>query len=322
MKRFLYMSFVCLILMACNKDENEEGKVSYADVDWYAIEDSDDPLDHLIYTCYDEYGVAIFYEDTIGRVQTGTSFDGTPRMHYEVLDVNYMITTKNDQNSYTESRDREALTKTVEFLKTDVLPRLPESVQPRCYFLTDSCITYRKTYITRVAGKIIEGCDDFAWRALATTMIGRVGRMENELPSVWAKYAGEILAADVTLKLVNHYAFELQEFYDLSENVHVPEVLSGSSKKTIYGQRMNRSNRDYPFQHWNLYGFLNFSEVYNPDNQDADRKGYTAPLQTDDLRAFVTAYYQYTEEEFKALYTDYEVILAKYDVIKKIVEKL
>ena len=72
---------------------------------------------------------------------------------------------------------------------------------------------------------------------------------------------------------------------------------------------MNRSNRDYPFQHWNLYGFLNFSEVYNPDNQDADRKGYTAPLQTDDLRAFVTAYYQYTEEEFKALYTDYEVIL-------------
>ena len=34
MKRFLYMSFVCLILMACNKDENEEGKVSYADVDF------------------------------------------------------------------------------------------------------------------------------------------------------------------------------------------------------------------------------------------------------------------------------------------------
>ena len=130
-----------------------------------------------------------FAMDTIGRVQTGTSFDGTPRMHYEVLDVNYMITTKNDQNSYTESRDREALMKTVEFLKTDVLPRLPESVQPRCYFLTDSCITYRKTYITRVAGKIIEGCDDFAWRALATTMIrSEERRVGKECRSRWSPY--------------------------------------------------------------------------------------------------------------------------------------
>ena len=69
-KKYLIYSIIFLALIACSKDEDEEGKISYDDIDWYAIQDSDEPLDHLIYQCYDEYGVAIFYNDTIGSVQT------------------------------------------------------------------------------------------------------------------------------------------------------------------------------------------------------------------------------------------------------------
>ncbi|MFR7808663.1 MAG: hypothetical protein ACLU4N_04950 [Butyricimonas faecihominis] len=69
--------------------------------------------------------------------------------------------------------------------------------------------------------------------------------------------------ADVTLKLVNHYAL-VQEFYDLS-SVHVPEVLSGSSKENDIWPT------DEPVIEITLsaleFVWFEFSEVYNPDNQ-------------------------------------------------------
>ncbi|MFI3316447.1 MAG: hypothetical protein SNF93_02565 [Rikenellaceae bacterium] len=88
-KKILYFAISIALFVACNKEE--ELSPSGYDLNWYALEESDNALDQLRYQIYSAMGVTIFYNDVIGTQERGTDFSGNPIIYEEVLDPNYAI---------------------------------------------------------------------------------------------------------------------------------------------------------------------------------------------------------------------------------------
>lgn len=90
MKTWIFI-FVTILFAACAK---EDDLVPSEIRNWYVITPSDnmDEVDTKIYDLYQKYGIAVFYEDTIGSEDRGWKDEnGNPKLYYEVLNLGYDI---------------------------------------------------------------------------------------------------------------------------------------------------------------------------------------------------------------------------------------
>ena len=55
----------------------------------YVLEDSADPVGHACFELYKEYGVPVFFNDTIAAYANGTDYYGNALTRYETLDLNW-----------------------------------------------------------------------------------------------------------------------------------------------------------------------------------------------------------------------------------------
>ena len=63
--KFLYVLLLSVLFSACDKEDNLTP--SNLGKDWFTIENSEDPVDRAIYQFYEETGIPVFYNDTIGQ---------------------------------------------------------------------------------------------------------------------------------------------------------------------------------------------------------------------------------------------------------------
>ena len=70
MKKAIYAAVAALLVAGCGKDKDLSP--SGLDRNWFAVEDSSDPVDHLRYEIYSQTGIALFRNDTIGSIAGST----------------------------------------------------------------------------------------------------------------------------------------------------------------------------------------------------------------------------------------------------------
>ena len=133
MKKAIYAAVAALLVAGCGKDKDLSP--SGLDRNWFAVEDSGDPVDHLRYEIYSQTGIALFRNDTIGSIDRGLDALGNPYVYYEVLDVNYAITSRTEVATYELSEDDDAVIAGLELMRDRVIPILPEKLYPRCFLL-------------------------------------------------------------------------------------------------------------------------------------------------------------------------------------------
>lgn len=95
MRKLIYMLLLG-VFAACSKEDALTPSVVK---NWYVITPTEnmDEVDGLIYSLYDKYGKAVFYEDTIGSEDRGWKDEnGNPKPYYEVLRLDYDMTELND----------------------------------------------------------------------------------------------------------------------------------------------------------------------------------------------------------------------------------
>ena len=63
-KLILPLLLVVALFTSCSDDDDL--KPSNLERNWFVLEDSDDPVDHLRYLFYEKTGIPVFYNDTIG----------------------------------------------------------------------------------------------------------------------------------------------------------------------------------------------------------------------------------------------------------------
>ena len=63
MIKMYYWGLICCFFSFCwaCTDDSEDVNSTDLDIDWFVVEDSENPIDHLIYTVYEKYGVPIYF---------------------------------------------------------------------------------------------------------------------------------------------------------------------------------------------------------------------------------------------------------------------
>lgn len=74
----------------------------------YALTDSSDPVQHACYEIYKEYGVPVFFNDTIASYPNGTDYYGNALTRYETLDLNWKF----------QSHDRGKVTYAFDYIRS------------------------------------------------------------------------------------------------------------------------------------------------------------------------------------------------------------
>lgn len=93
--------FLCVLLaVLCTACLKEDTLTPSEIKNWYVIEPTEnmDEVDQKIYDIFLSYEVATFYRDTIGSENRGwVDTLGNPKLYYEVIDLNYDMTSEEDK---------------------------------------------------------------------------------------------------------------------------------------------------------------------------------------------------------------------------------
>ena len=140
MKVFRYLLGVLafITIYSCgNEDDLVPGRVDFSDP-YVITDDPNDPIQHRRYEIFQEYGVPVFFNDTIKSVFLRNDYYGTPIYQYETLDMNWNFTSHTGGQityRYTYITDPAEQEEALDFAET-YLSVASERMYPFALFLT------------------------------------------------------------------------------------------------------------------------------------------------------------------------------------------
>lgn len=298
-----------LLTIGCKKEKALEP--SNLDEDYFVVKDNpNDPVDHTIYQFYQSTGIASFYNDTIHRRRISDSA-GFPRYNYVRLSLNYNLFGAT-QYRYVRLSSKTNVPACLTVIKDKVLPVLPDNLNIPSILLVDSFINLTPLlYVNSEDGwNAIQGFNTVGIKVV------NAGVMTEEEKKT---YAGSILAGMAEKRLNSLYAAELQKnFYSITRAAGLtlmeydiyfglPFFIFGVDFSTVPPAEQ--------------YGYLKYIHIAN--NWGLDDPLYTAAPANEqsDLRAFLTAIFRYTTAEFNAKYTNDELVLQKFGIVKNMAKR-
>ena len=289
----IYSLLLFSVCFACS--DNEDLKPSGFDQDWFAIEnDPRDPLKSLVYDIYVNQKVSVFYNDTIGKSIRGVDEDGNPVVHYQILMPQYTIDGINPNYRFVPSQDKDIILNAVRFLNERVLSMLTGEAMPKSYFLVDSVAYLEDSY------------DDIwgirnTYKGMMTTVCGRITELSVMSEAELRELAVDIIALDLGPYICATYKIDLEKFY-LQTNTY--------AGKNLYGLRLEYDSTPSFYDDLYEYGFIRPVSDYN-----------MTPTEEEGVSDYVKAVLFYSEEEFTGMYEEFDVIMAKYAIMKRIMDK-
>ncbi len=290
----LYLLLLAGLFTACS--EEEELVPSGYGKDWFALEDSSDPVDKACYNFYKETGISVFYNDTIGT-ETRVDNWGNTYTHYEILlfTASSLGGTEatNPYYAYTFC-PKEYVVDGLEFLRENIVPALPESIKIRSFLLMSSMQTYQTAL----------GTD--AYKGLNTVLVSRIPELRTMSNADKKAFKGSVLNSVLATPIASHTE-EMAAFYKLTRDCYADADLYGCSGWYFY----------------NRYGFTNpdpraVGFLKDPNPYDY---GYM-PKETEDIGMYVKAIFSYTPEEFEAIYGSFDIVMAKYNILKSVMTEI
>ena len=295
--KILFLGYICGILLFSSCYKESDLTPSYFDQNWYILEDSDDPLDHLRYEVYKECGVPIFYKDTIGSQNRGVDAFGEPIMYYEVINPEYnMIYIGIKKVVYELSDKPDDLMLGVKFIQERILPELISPfLYPRCFLLVNDLTLSNAT-------KYEANC----FRGTMTTLVSHVKELKDMEEDGLHRLAMEVVGEQIGAYLVDSCKIELEPFL----NVCRKEVNPNGS---LYSFRLllNSTPKMAPVEN---YGFLSFDRR---ETNNANTCQTVSELR--DVMDYVTEVYMNDDVAFNEKYKAYPYVLRKFELMKKVV---
>ncbi|MCL2561903.1 MAG: hypothetical protein FWE10_06255 [Rikenellaceae bacterium] len=345
-KQYIALFAAALFVAACSNDDNGRLSPSGQDIDWFALSPSSDPTDQLRYEIYRDYGISVFYNDTIGRQERGIDGYGDPIVHYEMLDPFYYVTGFGVGN-YELSTNRTAIHTAVGIIRDRIISGLIPGSRPRNILLVDRLTTTVMSGLTPVERELVIHV------GLRSTIISKVGQLDGMTPAQMTAYANEVLGTMWYEYAMTNYEVQMNEFFQVSELQWPPFIASGPSQSIYRPSQLNRllfqsgapgdPNAVPPIPanqilnpnwraHWNQYGFLTNSLVTTYVWENPAGSGifttWTPPSEEEDATSFFIAAFNYTEAEFAAIYEKpdtnpyYFLLLEKFQLIKQLIEQI
>lgn len=294
--KILFLGCICGIFLLGSCYKESDLSPSYFDQNWYVLEDSDNPLDHQRYLVYKEYGIPIFYKDTIGSQYRGEDAFGEPVIYYEVINPDYTIGTMYKKTTFELSEREDDLMEGVKFVEERVLPELISPVMyPRCFLL-----------VKKVTLSNATSYEANSFRGMMTTLVSHVEKLKDMGDAELQRLAMEVVGEQIGAYLADSCVVELEQFLNVSRK----EVNPNGS---LYAFRLTLGSTPKMAPVAN-YGFLSF------DRKEANNANtcFTVTEQRD-VMDYVTEVYMNDDAAFEEKYKDYPYVLKKYGLMKKVV---
>lgn len=205
-KIYLLLSLAALLFGACGENDNNFTP-SNGERNWLIVEDTpNDPIDHQRYLIFQETGIPIYYNDTIGSEERYSYATGDPYTYYEVLQVFYSpgnSTPSKQSARYALPADRKKVKPVLDFLEAEILPKLSKDIYVPSILLVDTLVTPTG--------------DDLAYKGTNTVVLSKVCDFADMDETTLKTYKGTFLATLVSNSLAEFEEEWLEEnFYALT----------------------------------------------------------------------------------------------------------
>ncbi len=268
------------------------------DRNWLIVNDNpNDAVVHATYLFYQNTGIPVYFNDTIGTQQRVDVF-GHAYTYYAKLSLTYSLGgVQAGATPYVTDFSlcaKSDVPVALDYLKNNIFSEIPKGIYVPSILLVESLNT--------------NAFGSYAYKGLNTIAIGQVSKIPTMDDTTKQKYKGAILRAILTNAVLDDkYSDLLNKFYNESRKY--------SSTKDLYGLNTYYLNSSYvtglPDDQINIkgVGFL-----------DTDpRSSYSTPLSTwMDACMYIEAICGSTTTQFQSLYGSYPVIMTKYGYIKQI----
>lgn len=299
-KKILFCGLLALFFAwACEEDDNLQP--SGIERDWLAIEDDpNDPLTHLRYEIYTNYGVSVYFNDTLG---SETRYDryGNPYTHYETLKIGYNLVT-NNKPYYVLSDDEEDMMAALEAMNKYLFPILPEDQRPVSYLLVDSL---------KLGSNTAQPYVEEYYKFLRTTCIGSVDYFKELSDSAQRSRMAEIAGAELVEELVADLDSVTQVEFD---SIGMGFRLTGNTQPLLFNSYGGSSyvSTSRALTPPEVFGLLHYrgrtlQQVYYPTKEQ-------------NYAAFMGLVLSETDEVVYERYAQDTCVLQKYDMMKTMMQ--
>ena len=339
MKNWIYTLFLIGALFACSDDINDDVYATYADRDWYVVEDKPGELNQLLYRIYTETGLPIFYNDTLGTWEDGVDAYGNPVIRHELLMIGYTVSDYyDDVCRYALSDDEAGMIAAVEVLREEVFPLLAQVQLPNCILLVDTLFTPQDTnWVVANVGKEVRGtvvginvedteADDVETLADEEETV-KVISVKDMTPEAQKEWALSILNEELASNLTANFSEELEAFYEITRLAGKSHSVDYSLSKRWYSTDTYLGNMmagmyNKPAEY---YGFLEYAG--ERDEGTTDSYGAViykiCPSEKEDVKAFLRLIETTSEADIQAQYeSEYPNVWEKYLMMKELVAAL
>lgn len=306
----LFFSFLAMGLIvslttgmtACSGDDDDITLTH--ERNWLVVEDNpNDELDHTRYEIFEQTGIPIYYNDTIGS-EPRTTLAGQPYTYYEVLQVFYnpgTATPSPKTANYTLPGRRADVLPVVEYLRDKVLPSIPKGMYVPSVLLVDT--------LNSSSGTV-------AFKGLNTIVLSNVRRFASMTEDARRLYRASFLRAVVASSLYTKEEQWLEDnFFSQTYAVNSSNAtyLYSTASATYY---VYKALSNYPQTEQTLAN-LGFIGTHTKPTATTPERYKTVPTKSEDVSQFVEAVLAYPEAEFLSQHKGQKVVLAKYQVLRQ-----
>ena len=300
MKKINIITLV-LILFCTSCQKEEVTKFPDYDKDWFILQDNpSDPAGHAAYLFYKEYGIPVFYNDTIGT-QERVDVWGNKYTHYELLSLNYSMggmatSTSSPVISSLTYCSKECVPNAISYLRDNIMPIIPSAIHIHSILLVESMNSL--------------SFGTYAFKGLNTLVIGSASQLPTMTAEQKKKFNGAVLRAALSDYIINqgHFDTQLNRFYKVSKDLCSTKSIYHHSTYYLSSTYITGLPAGVPIN-INTVGFLST----DPKNT------YSTPNSSwMDVNMYLEAILSGPQEEFIAKYGTFGNIMTKYNIIKGI----
>lgn len=341
MKNILFLTGVILVtLWSCGKEENIHPDMKPGNL--YEIKDNpSDSIQHKVYEIYKNYGVSVFFNDTIGKVFVKADIKGDSIFCYECLDPAWSFT-GNDGLSYeytymTDPGEQSRFLNVIgQFLQKSSKTLYPYSVLIVNDYKTINArdeeeislngsfkVFYKLLLLTGDENTNLEGKPDEIIRRIIENRITDYKDLLSAFNRISKEYLGKRDWATLGIdKLTIPVEFEEYDYW----GNWVTTVVDEFSDSPIYGGVGCLEDgwwgfRDYSVEIVEKLRISVREEIGKFGFTGQSLVSYSAPPkdEEDDLKVFVKEVLRYSQSDFKKLWGNYPLVMQKYEILAGII---
>lgn len=333
------MCAVATVLFSCGEDALKP-EIDFSSP-YVMKDDPSDPIQHRCYEVYKQYGVSVFFTDTITKEYIGEDHFGKPLYKSETLDLNWDFTSNSSKGSkyvFDYLKDAEQKTNAMRFVDIH-LSRVSKSMRPFTILLTDSIHRVKGTETTdyqyvsnfrvlamaKLRDMTDRQLDSLSLAIISKTVIDKVKLNSSLTARFYAVsdkggyYGKEWQEIGSTLKYFTEAKWKNAK---LAPNVIWNEgAYEASCAKNPYS--VFNPNRGWTEEAFNTarteitaeagkYGFI-CGDCY----LDGAMGHLNTPSKDDDIQFFVTKMLDLGAAKFKERYGKSTLVMKKYDILAK-----